>query len=89
MARPGVSGGPTQFTDDVLARLRTVKSASPVPLGVGFGIRTSDDVARLCGVVDIAIICTEIIRRIDADGIDPTATYLSSLRDGRGDAAAG
>jgi tryptophan synthase alpha chain len=89
VARPGVTGGATRFTDDVLARLRAVKSASPVPLGVGFGIRTSDDVARLRGVVDIAIICTEVIRRIDADGIDPTATYLAGLRDGLGDAAVG
>jgi tryptophan synthase alpha chain len=87
VARPGVSGGATRFTDDVLARLRTIKSTSAVPLGVGFGIRTSDDVARLRGVVDIAIICTEVIRRIDADGIDPTAAYLADLRAGLGDAA--
>lgn len=87
VARPGVSGGATRFTDDVLAQLRAVKSGSPVPLGVGFGIRTSDDVARLRGVVDIAIICTEVIRRIDADGIGPTAAYLSGLRDGTGAAA--
>ena len=81
VARPGVTGGATRFTHEVLARLSQVKSASSTPLGVGFGIRNRDDVARLTGVVDIAIICTEVIRRIDADGIEPTAAYLADLRE--------
>lgn len=80
VGRPGVTGQATTFDPGMLDYLARVKEASSVPVGVGFGIRSKEDVTALVGTVDMAIIGTETIRRVDADGVEPTAVWLSSLR---------
>jgi tryptophan synthase alpha chain len=80
VGRPGVSGDETAFDDEMLDFLRNVRAISDVPVGVGFGVRTPKDVEALTGEVDIAIVCTEVIRRVDRDGIESAASYLGSLR---------
>jgi len=88
VGRSGVSGAATVFSTKMLAFFSRVREQSDVPVGVGFGIRTRDDVAGLEGIADIAIVCTEAIKRVEQQGVSATAAYLSSLRRvGRRDAA--
>jgi len=80
VGRAGVSGAETVFSTRILAFFSRVRGQSDVPVGVGFGIRTRDDVAGLEGIADIAIVCTEAIKRVEQEGVSATADYLSSLR---------
>lgn len=80
IGRPGVSGSTTAFTPEMIDFVKHVRESAAVPVGVGFGVRTKQDVDAVGEMADMAIICTEIIRRIDADGIDAAASYLAGVR---------
>ncbi|NHA67965.1 tryptophan synthase subunit alpha [Phycicoccus flavus] len=57
-ARTGVTGRQTDLSQGVPEFLARCREATSVPLGVGFGIRTADDVRALRGLADVAIVGT-------------------------------
>ena len=80
VARRGVTGKQTTFDaslDDYLARCRR---ATDLPLAVGFGISSREDVALLTGKADMAVIGSETIRLVDLHGPEAVAPFISGLR---------
>lgn len=79
VARKGVTGSQTEFTDlgEYLARCR---KATPLPLALGFGVKSREDVAAITGQVDIAVVGSETIRVVDQDGVDAVPSFIRSLR---------
>ena len=80
VARVGVTGAQTLFTPAFYAYLSHVNKLARVPVGVGFGIRTKEDVDNLKGRADIAIICTKAIELCVAEGPEAVGHYFKSLR---------
>jgi tryptophan synthase alpha chain len=62
VARKGVTGVKTEMGDEVAEYLELCKSFIDVPLGVGFGISTKEDLDYLKGKGEIAIIGTAALR---------------------------
>jgi len=79
-ARRGVTGKQSEFDDEFNSYLSRCKAATSLPLAVGFGIRNKDDVAALCGKADMAVIGSETIRLVDAQGAEAVGPFISSLR---------
>ncbi len=79
VARKGVTGADTQFAS-VGAYLARCRGATDLPLALGFGIKTHDDVAQLVGKVDIAVVGTETIRVVDRHGVQAVSGFIRSLR---------
>lgn len=80
VARKGVTGAETHFSrelDDYLARCR---SATDLPLAVGFGVRDRADVDFLSGKADIAVIGTQTLRIIEEKGVDAVGDFIADLR---------
>lgn len=80
VARKGVTGLDTQFSEelgDYLARCRT---ATPLPLALGFGVKDRADVDFLRGKADIAVIGTQTIRLVDQKGIGAVGSFVRGLR---------
>ena len=79
VARKGVTGAQTDFDalGDYLARCR---AATPLPLALGFGVKTASDVSALKGLVDIAVVGSETIRVIDEQGVEAVKPFIESLR---------
>jgi len=80
VARRGVTGSKTEFDqpfNDYLARCR---KATDLPLAVGFGISSKDDVAALTGRADIAVIGTATIRLVEEKGPEAVGPFIASLR---------
>ena len=80
VARKGVTGMDTDFSaqlDDYLARCR---SATTLPLALGFGVKSAEDVRFLTGKAEIAVIGTATIRLVQESGVGAVADYISSLR---------
>jgi tryptophan synthase alpha chain len=79
VARRGVTGKQTEFAllGDYLARCR---EATRLPLAVGFGVSTKQDVAALRGQADIAVVGSESIRVIERDGIQAIEPFIRGLR---------
>jgi tryptophan synthase alpha chain len=78
-ARKGVTGRKTDLSEGVAAFLERCRTATSVPLGLGFGIRTADDVRELRGLADVAIIGTAGLAAWEGLGADGYRQYLKDL----------
>ena len=83
VARKGVTGTTTTFTNDVADYIDRCRKASPLPLALGFGVKGKEDVDFLRGRVDIAVIGSQTIRILDEDGIGPAGDFIRGLRRGK------
>ncbi|MBA3027665.1 MAG: tryptophan synthase subunit alpha [Desulfobacteraceae bacterium] len=80
VARKGVTGEETDFSNDLRSYLEKCREVSHLPLAVGFGIKNKKDVDFLTGQAQIAVIGSETIRMIDEQGIEVVDPFLRSLR---------
>jgi tryptophan synthase alpha chain len=80
VARRGVTGQKTDFDQDFNQYISRCRSATNLPLAVGFGIRSKEDVDYLTGKADIAVIGTETIRLVDEKGTGSVGPFIASLR---------
>lgn len=78
VARRGVTGAATRFSSDVSSYLKRCRQACTLPLAAGFGVSSREDVAFLEGRVEIAVIGTELIRRMEAGGYEAAGRFLLS-----------
>ncbi|MCW5198886.1 tryptophan synthase subunit alpha [Desulfobulbus sp. F4] len=80
VARKGVTGTHTEIDsglDEYLARCR---KATELPLAVGFGIASREDVTLLEGKADMAVIGTATIKLVDREGAGAVGPFIAKLR---------
>lgn len=80
VARKGVTGSDTAFSNDIADYLESCRQATSLPLAVGFGVKEKADVDFLRGKVDVAVIGSESIRRMEKGGVRAVGAFLESLR---------
>lgn len=80
VARKGVTGSATEFSDDLAAYLARCRAATELPLAVGFGLKSKKDVDFLRGKADIAVVGSETIRVLDQQGVSAVGGFIHSLR---------
>lgn len=80
VARKGVTGYHTLFSKQFEDYLARAKKATHLPLGVGFGVQTKEDVDHLKGKADIAIVCTQAIKIAGEKGAIAAGEFLKGLR---------
>ncbi len=80
VARKGVTGKKTDFSETMKPYLQTCRKATKLPLAVGFGVKEKSDVDFLKGVADIAVIGSQTIRLVDRYGVDAIKGFLKDLR---------
>jgi tryptophan synthase alpha chain len=80
MARKGVTGANTNFSEDLAGYLGRCRKATSLPLALGFGVREKCDIDYLKGKVDIAVIGTQTIRVAEKRGIGSVGDFIRSLR---------
>lgn len=74
----GTTGKNVAVPDDVLTYLARVKAVATIPVCAGFGIRSSEQVQRLKGHVDGAVVGSALVEVLER-GDDPVA-FLGALR---------
>lgn len=80
VARKGVTGARTEFTESLEHYLARCRAATSLPLAVGFGVREKSDVDFLRGKADIAVVGSETLRVIDTQGVAAVGPFIRSLR---------
>ncbi len=80
VARKGVTGQDTSFSDELGSYLSRCREATDLPLAVGFGVKQKEDVDFLKGKADIAVIGTQTIRIVEEKGVDAVGDFIRSLR---------
>ncbi|XOF33166.1 MAG: tryptophan synthase subunit alpha [Candidatus Electrothrix sp. YB6] len=79
VARKGVTGRKTAMDDSLSAYLARYRQATDLPLAVGFGISSREDVAMLEGKADMAVIGTATIKLVDREGAAAVGPFIRSL----------
>ena len=80
VARKGVTGSDTSFSDELGQYLERCRAATPLPLAVGFGVKDAADVAYLDGKADIAVVGTQSLRVLDESGVTAVGSFVQQLR---------
>lgn len=80
VARPGVTGNRTEFSEELSAYLARCRQATSLPLAVGFGVKQRSDVEFLRGKADIAVVGSQTIRVVDERGVGAVGDFVRSLR---------
>lgn len=80
VARKGVTGMDTRFSDTLVHYLHRCREATGLPLALGFGVKSRDDIDFLKGKVDIAVIGTKTIELVDRHGVAAVGDFIGSLR---------
>ena len=80
VARRGVTGKKSEFGEEFFTYLTQCRAATQLPLAVGFGIRNKEDVAAITGKADMAVIGSETIRLVDAEGPQAVGPFITGLR---------
>ena len=78
VARKGVTGSQPNLGDDLHEFISRCRRATDLPLAVGFGLRSADDLRRLHDRAEIAIVGSELLNTWERDG---EAGYTALLRD--------
>ncbi len=79
LARKGVTGTETTFSDDLSQYLGRCRKATSLPLAVGFGVKNKVDVDYLKGKADIAVIGSQTIRIVEQEGTKAVGEFIRSI----------
>lgn len=80
VARKGVTGIATDFSESLENYLGRCRQATSLPLALGFGVKEKADIDFLKGKVDIAIVGTQTIRLVDQEGVGAIQGFIQGLR---------
>jgi tryptophan synthase alpha chain len=81
VARRGVTGADTAFSEDLDGYLARCRGATDLPLALGFGVKERADVDFLLGRADLAVIGTQTIRILEEQGVEGVKPFIRGLRD--------
>lgn len=80
VARKGVTGLDTSFSENLDLYLTRCRKATKLPLALGFGVKNREDIDFLKGRADIAVIGTQSIRVMENEGLEGIRNFLCGLR---------
>lgn len=85
----GVTGQAADFHKNVRSYLENVKAISKIPVMMGFGIRTADDVSNFMDTIDGCIVGTHFIELMEDSGynLEVAKEYVRSFKEGLEQAA--
>jgi len=79
ISRLGVTGAATTITDAVRRTVAEIRTRSPLPVAVGFGIADGEQARAVAGFADGAVVGSALVRRL-ADGLEPATRLVRELR---------
>ena len=80
MARKGVTGKETVFSAELDAYILRCRQATDLPLAIGFGVKSKEDVDFLTKKADIAVIGSQTIRLIDQTEVSAVGGFIRELQ---------
>lgn len=79
VSRMGVTGKQTQWGDEFRAYVMRIRKHTNLPLAIGFGVRSADDLKALAGTAEVAAFCSKYIEWQREDGSDAAARKMKAL----------
>ncbi len=79
VSRLGVTGHETQWGEQFQQYLARIRQHTDLPLAVGFGVRTVDDLNALAGKAEVAAFCSQYIEWQRDDGSEIAAQKMRDI----------
>ncbi len=79
MARTGITGTKSTFDHELQQRIQEYKQYTSLPLAIGFGIQSIEDVAFLIDKAEIAIIGSYLVHLYFERGVEGVKSFLLNL----------
>jgi tryptophan synthase alpha chain len=79
VSRMGVTGHQTQWGEEFDQYLDRIRQFTDLPLAVGFGVRSADDLNALAGKAEVAAFCSKYIEWQRNDGSDIAAEKMATM----------
>ncbi len=79
VSRLGVTGHETQWGEQFQHYLANIRQYTDLPLAVGFGVRTVDDLNALAGKAEVAAFCSQYIEWQRDDGSEIAAQKMRAI----------
>lgn len=79
VARKGVTGEDTNFSEELAGYLARCRQATALPIALGFGVKEKSDIDFLKGKADIAVIGSQTIRVMEQKGIAAVDDFIRGL----------
>jgi len=79
VARKGVTGKNTRFSEDLDSYLNRCRNHTDLPLALGFGVKEKQDVEFLKGKADIAVIGSQTIRVVEEKGPEYVGDFIRKI----------
>ena len=80
VARRGVTGAETDFSTELDEFLSRCRRATQLPLALGFGVSSREDVEFLRGKVEVAVVGSQALRLLNTKGVQEVGDFFRSLR---------
>ncbi|MBF0444524.1 MAG: tryptophan synthase subunit alpha [Magnetococcales bacterium] len=80
VARKGVTGKKTDFGNELAQFIKRCRAATSLPLAVGFGVKSHQDVAQLANLAEIAVVGTAAIKIHEEHGAKAVGEFFAGLR---------
>lgn len=80
VARKGITGAKTTFSTELDEFLGRCRSATQLPLALGFGVSRKQDVDFLNGKVEIAVVGSQALRVLNSGGVEAAGDFFRGLR---------
>jgi tryptophan synthase alpha chain len=80
VARKGVTGNKTDFGNELAEFIKRCQVATSLPLAVGFGVKSDEDVAQLAKLAQIAVVGTAAIKIHEEHGPKAVGEFFKGLR---------
>lgn len=88
VSRTGVTGARRELDPSLRSDLERLRSASPAPIAVGFGISLPEHLTALAGAADGVVVGSALVERIEAAGearaSEEAASLIRALAEARG-----
>lgn len=81
VSRRGITGESSSLPPDLPDRLAKLREVAEVPMAVGFGISTADQVRDVVSVADAAIVGSAMVRRLHEHPDDPAGQAEAMTRE--------
>ena len=86
VSRPGITGATAALPEELPERLRRLRGVTDLPMAVGFGVSSAQQVREVVGVADAAIVgsaLVKVIEQADADRVrEDAGRFMRELASG-------
>ncbi|HLM68639.1 MAG TPA: tryptophan synthase subunit alpha, partial [Longimicrobium sp.] len=80
VSRTGVTGARQELAAGLAAEVAEVRSMTPVPVAVGFGISTPEQAATVARVADGVVVGSALVETLREQGPEAGRAFVRSLR---------